>query len=103
LEAAALLLPFVLALGTLGALLAAFIPRAAVGVLSAYALAGYLLQQFGLLLKWPTAIMDLSVFQLYGAPLVTGVYLTGLWAMLAITGVGFSAALLLMQRRDIGR
>jgi ABC-2 type transport system permease protein len=103
LEAAALLLPFVLALGTLGALLAAFIPRAAVGVLSAYAVAGYLLQQFGLLLKWPTAIMDLSVFQLYGAPLVTGVYWTGLWAMLAVTGFAFLAALVVMQRRDIGR
>ncbi len=103
LEAAALLLPFVLALGTLGALLAAFIPRAAVGVLSAYAVAGYLLQQFGLLLKWPTVVLDLSVFQLYGAPLVTGVYWTGLWAMLAVTGVGFLAALVLMQRRDIGR
>jgi ABC-2 type transport system permease protein len=103
LEAAALLLPFALAFGTLGAMLAAFVPRAAVGILAAYAVAGYLLQQFGLLLKWPTPILDLSVFQLYGAPLVTGVYWTGLWVLLAITGVGFSAALLLMQRRDIGR
>jgi hypothetical protein len=103
LEAAVLLLPFALAFGTLGAVLAAFVPRAAVGVLAAYAIAGYLLQQFGLLLKWPTAILDLSVFQLYGAPLVTGVYWTGLWVLLAITGVGFSGSLLLMQRRDIGR
>ncbi len=103
LEAAALLLPFALAFGTLGAMLAAFVPRAAVGVLAAYAVAGYLLQQFGLLLKWPTPIMDLSVFQLYGAPLVTGVYWTGLWALLAVTAVGFSAALVLMQRRDISR
>lgn len=102
LEAAALLLPFALALGTLGAALAAFMPRAAVGVLSAYAVAGYLLQQFGLLLKWPTPVMDLSVFQLYGAPLVTGVYWTGLWALLAVTVVGFSVTLVLMQRRDIG-
>ena len=103
LEAAALLLPFALAFGTLGAMLAAFVPRAAVGVLAAYAVAGYLLQQFGLLLKWPTPIVDLSVFQLYGAPLVTGVYWTGLWALLAVTAVGFSAALVFMQRRDIGR
>jgi ABC-2 type transport system permease protein len=103
LEAAALLLPFALAFGTLGAMLAAYAPRAAVGALATYAVASYLLQQFGLVLRWPTPVMDLSLFQLYGAPLVTGVYWTGLWVLLGVTVAGFSAALVLMQRRDIGR
>lgn len=103
LEAATLLLPFSLVFGTLGAVLAAYLPRAAVGVLAGYAVASYLYQQFGLLLRWPSQILDVSVFQLYGAPLVTGVYWTGLWTLLAVTLVGFSAALVLMQRRDIGR
>jgi ABC-2 type transport system permease protein len=103
LQAAGLLLPFALAFGTLGAVLTAYVPRVAVAVLAAYAVAAYLLQQFGLLLRWPTPIVDLSLFQLYGAPLVTGVYWTGLWLLLAVTVITLSAALVLMQQRDIGR
>jgi ABC-2 type transport system permease protein len=103
LQAAGLLLPFALAFGTLGAVLTAYVPRVAVAVLGAYAVAAYLLQQFGLLLRWPTPIVDLSLFQLYGAPLVTGVYWTGLWVLLAVTVITLSAALVLMQQRDIGR
>lgn len=103
LEAAGLLIPFALAFGTLGAMLAAYLPRAAVFLLTAYAVASYLIQQFGLLLKWPKPLLDLSIFQLYGVPLVSGVYWTGLWILVAVTALGLPGALALMQRRDIGR
>jgi ABC-2 type transport system permease protein len=102
-EASALLLPFSLAFGMLGALLTAYLPRAAVVLLSAYAVASYLVQQFGLFLKWPKPIMDLSVFQLYGVPLANGVYWTGFWVMLAVIAFGLTGALILIQQRDIGR
>jgi len=53
-------------------------------------------------MNWPGWVADLSVFQLYGTPLLTGVFWSGLWAMLAIVAAGFGAATLLMQRREVG-
>jgi putative exporter of polyketide antibiotics len=62
-----------------------------------------LVQQVGPFFKWPEAVMNLSVFTLYGTPLVSDVYWRGLWAMLGITLAGFIVAFVGMQRRDVGR
>ena len=48
-------------------------------------------------------LLNLSVFQLYGTPLLSGIYWTGLWAMVAVVVVGFGAATLLMERRELSR
>jgi len=96
------LLPFGLLFGTVGATLAARFPRLAVGVLGAYLGASYLLFQLGPLLSWPAWALDLSVFKLYGNPLVSGIEWTGLLAVTAIAVAGFGAALLLIQRREVG-
>jgi len=96
------LLAFGLLFGTVGATLAARFPRLAVGVLGAYVGASYLLFQLGPLLRWPAWALDLSVFKLYGNPLVSGIEWTGLLAVTAIAVAGFGAALLLIQRREVG-
>ena len=96
------LLAFGLLFGTVGATLAARFPRLAVGVLGAYVGASYLLFQLGPLLRWPAWALDLSVFKLYGNPLVSGIEWTGLLAVSAVAVAGFGAALLLIQRREVG-
>ena len=57
----------------------------------------------GPVLGWPDWLLTLSVFQLYGTPLLSGIYWTGLWAMVAVVVVGFGAATLLMERRELSR
>jgi len=101
LVATALLVPFALTFAALGALLAGWRPRAAVVVLSTVAAVSYLVFQLGPLLKWPAWADNLSVFQLYGTPLLTSVFAGGLIAMLCIVVVGFAAAGVALARRDI--
>ncbi len=101
--AAALLVPFALAFGALGAVLVSWAPRAAMVSLATVALASYFLQQIGSIFKWPEWLLNLSLFQLYGAPLAQGVNWNGLWAIAGVTVAGFGAASVAMLRRDIGR
>ena len=97
-----LLVPFTLVFGAVGALLAAWVPRAAVGLLGAFAFSSYLLVQLGPIFKLPEWAEDLSAFKLYGQPLTAGVDQTGLVIMLAIVLGGSAGAAILMQGRDIG-
>jgi ABC-2 type transport system permease protein len=101
--AAALLVPFALTFGAVGAVLAAYRPRLAVFALATVAVLSFLVQFLGPPLGLPRWVLDLSVFELYGTPLVTEVSRGGLAGMLAIVAGGFGVALLLMQRREVGR
>lgn len=101
-EASLLLVPFTLVFAAVGALIAARIPRATVGLLGGFAFASYLITELGPLFKWPAWAQDLSAFKLYGEPLTSGIDRTGLAIMLVVVVVGFGASMLLMQRRDIG-
>lgn len=97
------LLPFVLSFAAVGAVLTSRVPRAAIAVLATFAFLSYLVTEGGPLLKWPDWVMKLSAFSLYGTPLTSGVYWTGMWILLAVTVSGFAAAAALMQRREVGR
>jgi ABC-2 type transport system permease protein len=101
--ASLVLIPFGLSFAAIGAVLASRAPRATVAVLTTFTFFSYLITQLGPLLKWPDWALKLSVFNLYGTPLTSGVDWTGLWIMTAITLLGFAVAALLMQRRDVGR
>jgi len=101
--ATALLLPFGLAFGSLGAALAGWIPRATVLLLSGYAVVSYFLTQFVPLFRWPQWVANVSIFYLYGTPLTTGVYWTGFWVLMAIIAIAMTIGLLSFQRRDLGR
>jgi ABC-2 type transport system permease protein len=101
-EGSLLLVPFALIFAAAGSVLAAWNPRAAVGLLGAFAFASYLLAELGPLFRWPAWLQDLSAFKLFGTPLSTGIDRTGLVTMIAIIIVGFGASILLMERRDVG-
>jgi ABC-2 type transport system permease protein len=96
-----LLIPFALTFAAAGALLAGWRPRAAVVILSTVAVISYLVFELGPLFKWPSWADNLSVFQLYGTPLITPVFMGGLIAMLAIVVVGFGSAGVALARRDV--
>lgn len=100
--ASLLLVPFALVFAAAGSVLAAWNPRAAVGLLGAFAFASYLVSEVGPIFKWPEWIQNLSAFKLFGTPLMNGVDRAGLSTMLAIIVVGFGASILLMERRDVG-
>lgn len=101
LGATALMVPFALTFAAAGALLAGWRPRVAVVTLSTIAVVSYLVFQLGPLFKWPNWVDNLSVFQLYGTPLITPVFMGGLIAMLAIVVVGFGSAGVVLARRDV--
>jgi ABC-2 type transport system permease protein len=101
-EASLLLVPFTLVFGAVGALLAARLPRATVGIAGVFAFASYLMLQIGPIFKLPGWVQNLSAFKLYGQPLTEGVDQTGLVIMLSIVIVGFAASAIVMQGRDLG-
>jgi len=101
-EASLMLVPVTLVFAAFGALLAARLPRATVGILGTFAFASYLMLQLGPIFKLPEWVQDLSAFKLYGQPLIEGIDRTGLAIMVAIVLVGFWASAIVMQRRDVG-
>jgi ABC-2 type transport system permease protein len=101
LRASLLLVPFALSFAAVGAAAGAWWPRAVVGVLGILTAFSFLVWEIAPLMRWPTWVADLSVFQLYGRPFTSGVFWNGVWAMVAIVVVGFGLATLLMQRREV--
>jgi ABC-2 type transport system permease protein len=102
LAACLMLVPFALVFAGAGALLAAWNPRAAVGLLGAFAFASYLDTEVGAIFKLPLWVQDLSAFKLFGTPLLTGVDWRNLTLLLALSVAGTATSILLMQRREVG-
>lgn len=100
--ASLMLVPFTLVFASIGSLLAAWNPRAAVGLLGAVAFASYMDVEVGPLMKLPLWVQDLSAFKLYGRPLLDGVDGRSLAIMLLVAAVGLGSSILVMQRRDVG-
>src|SRR6266508_2350037 len=100
--ASLMLVPFALVFAGAGSLLAAWNPRAAVGVLGAFAFATYLDTELGTIYKLPLWLQDLSAFKLFGTPLLTGIDWRNLALMLVLALAGTATSILLMQRRDVG-
>ena len=96
------LLPLTLAFAAVGAAVASFKPRGAVGLLSAVVVTSYLILFLGPLLKAPDWILKLSAFNLYGNPIASEINWLGL-AALSLAGLaGFTIAGVAIQRRDVG-
>ena len=100
--ASLMLVPFALVFAGAGALLASWNPRAAVGLLGAFAFASYLDTELGTIFKLPAWVQDLSAFKLFGTPLLGGVDGRSLALMLLLAAVGVGSSILVMQRRDVG-
>jgi putative exporter of polyketide antibiotics len=99
--ASALLWPFALAFGGLGVAVASRWPKIAVPVLATFVVVEYILGDLGPLFKLPTWMQNLSVFHLYGNPVVGDQSWTPAISMVMVFVVGFGAALVLMRRRDV--
>jgi len=100
--ASLMLVPFALVFACAGSLLAAWNPRAAVGLLGAFAFASYLDTELGSIYKLPLWVQDLSAFKLFGTPLLTGVDGRNVALLLLLSLVGLASSILAMQRRDVG-
>jgi ABC-2 type transport system permease protein len=100
--ASLMLVPFALVFAGAGALLAGWSPRAAVGVLGAFAFASYLDAELATIFKLPVWVQDLSAFKLFGTPLLTGVDAGNLALMICLALVGIGSSILLMEKRDVG-
>ncbi|MHB8312011.1 MAG: ABC transporter permease subunit [Candidatus Dormibacteria bacterium] len=101
--ATGLLVLLALSFGALGALAIARFPRVTVPLLAAIAVVSFYIPLLAPLFKWPGWTLDISLFHLYGQPLTSGLYWTGLWIMAAIVVVGLGGAVAAMRVRDLGR
>lgn len=99
--ASALMWPFALAFGGLGVAVASRWPRIAVPFLATFAVVEWILGDLGPLFKLPDWLANLSIFHLYGNPVVGDISWTPAISMLLVFAVGFAAALVLMRRRDV--
>jgi ABC-2 type transport system permease protein len=99
--ASALLWPFALAFGGLGVALVSRWPRIAVPFLATFAVVEYILGDLAPLFKLPGWVANLSVFHLYGNPVVGSVSWTPALSMTLVFLAGFAAALVLMRQRDV--
>ncbi len=100
--ASLMLVPFALVFAGAGSMLAAWNPRAAVGVLGGLAFASYLDNELGAIFNLPLWLRDLSAFTLFGTPLVDGIDARNLTLMLLLALAGVATSILFMQRRDVG-
>ncbi len=99
--ATVLMLPVAFAFGAIGHALVGWRPRLAVLVLGAVAMISYFVQQFVPLFGWPDWVRNTSLFALYGMPM-TKVDWAGSLTLVAIGLLGLDAAIISMQRRDVG-
>ncbi len=100
--ASLMLVPFALVFAGVGSLLAAWNPRAAVGLLGGFAFASYLDTELATIYKLPLWLQDLSAFKLFGTPLLNGVDGRNLALMILLACAGLGSSILAMQRRDVG-
>ena len=101
--ASVLLVPLVVTFGAIGAVLIGWRPRVAVWLLGVVTVASYFIQQLAPMFQFPDLVRNLSLYELYGTPLLLGPNWGGLAAQLAIIVGGFGVALVAMSRRDIAR
>ncbi len=99
--ASLLMWPFALAFGGLGVAVASRWPRVAVPLLATFAVVEYFLGDLAPLFKLPDWVANLSVFHLYGNPVVGSISWTPVVSMTLVFLVGFAAAVILMRQKDV--
>ena len=66
-------------------------------------LASFVLTLLAPLFHWPPALLQLSIFEQYGAPLVEGLHLPRVLGLLAVVGVTLTIATVRFTRKDLAR
>ena len=94
--------PLALVVAAIGFLLSGWLRTAATtAVLSALLVASYAVSFLAALVKLPDIVLQLSIFQQYGAPLVSGIRTPNMLGILAVTGAALVLATLRFSRKDI--
>jgi ABC-2 type transport system permease protein len=103
-EASFGMVPVGLVVVAIGYLLGGWLRTGAMtGILSALVLASFVLTLLAPLFHWPRALLQLSIFEHYGAPLVDGLNGGRVLGQLAVATATFAAALLRFERKDLTR
>ena len=75
--------------------------RAMTGILIALVLASFVLTLLAPLFHWPRALLQLSIFEHYGAPLVDGLHGGRVLGQLGVVTATFAAAVVRFERKDL--
>jgi ABC-2 type transport system permease protein len=98
------MIPVGLVVGSIGYLLAGWLRTHAVtGILIAFVLASFVLRLLAPLFHWPLALLQLSIFEQYGAPLVDGLHPGRVIGLLAVATAALTAAVFRFERKDLTR
>jgi ABC-2 type transport system permease protein len=101
--ALALLIPFSAAVVSFSYLVSSVHPRMVVGLGSTVLVGSYLWDILVVLFGWPSALRDVSVFYLYGMPLINGVDWLKTAALIVVAVALAGAGSRAFDRRDIAR
>ena len=103
-EASFGMVPVGLVVGAIGYLLGGwFRPRAMTGILSGLVLASFVHTLLAPLFHWPRALMQLSIFEHYGTPLVDGLNGGRVLGQLGVATATLAAAVVRFKRKDLTR
>jgi ABC-2 type transport system permease protein len=96
--------PIGLVVAAFGYLLSGWLRTAAVtGSLVAWLLASFVITLLGSLFHWPDLLLQLSIFEQYGAPLVRGLRVANTLGLLAVTALALAIATVRFARKDLAR
>jgi ABC-2 type transport system permease protein len=98
------MVPVGLIVASVGYLFAGWLrTRAMTGILIALVLTSFVLTLLAPLFHWPPALLQLSIFEQYGAPLVDGLKRDGVLAQLAVATATLVVAVVRFERKDLTR
>jgi ABC-2 type transport system permease protein len=103
-EAVLGMVPLALVVAAVGYLLSGWLRTAAMtGVLSTLLVASYAVTFLAALVELPSAVLQLSIFEQYGTPLVSGLRMPNTLGILAVTVAALALATIRFARKDIAR
>src|SRR6185295_1700414 len=101
-QAAIGMVPVGLVVASAGYLFAGWLrTRAVTGALTALVLASFLITLLARLFHWPDILLQLSIFEHYGTPLVDGLRLPHVFGLLCVAGAMLTAATVRFARKDL--
>jgi ABC-2 type transport system permease protein len=97
------LIPVVMLVSAFGLCAATWLPRPSIAVPITIAIvaAMFLLEVFGTLFRWPEEIRNLSIFHLYGRPLLEGIKWAAFTALTLATLLFAASSFVGFRRRDL--
>jgi ABC-2 type transport system permease protein len=103
-EAALAMVPVGMVVAAAGYLLAGWLhSKSVAGILTGLLLTSFVVTLLGPLFQWPTSVMQLSIFEQYGTPLVTGLQPVRVAGLLAVAAAVLTGAALRFGTKDLVR